>query len=116
MNIDLHVHRFDWAGSPADIAPCVEDLAQRAERELADSEEHVDLRGPGPGLPAGESVVDRPLVQARVAVRQRVRACQHRDYPDRVQRGVVQVAAGLIGVPLGDLTLLIHRDLPDLDP
>ena len=31
MNIDLHVHRFDWAGGPADIAPGVEDLAQRAE-------------------------------------------------------------------------------------
>jgi hypothetical protein len=28
---------------------------------------------------------------------------------------VVQVAAGLIGVPLADFTLLIHRDLPDLD-
>jgi F420-dependent oxidoreductase-like protein len=31
MNLDLHVHRFEWAGGPAAIGPAVSDLAQRAE-------------------------------------------------------------------------------------
>ena len=31
MHLDLHVPRFDWAGSPAGIGPGVADLAQRAE-------------------------------------------------------------------------------------
>ena len=31
MRVDLHVSRFDWAGSPAGIGPGVADLAQRAE-------------------------------------------------------------------------------------
>ncbi|MHB1583701.1 MAG: LLM class F420-dependent oxidoreductase [Acidimicrobiales bacterium] len=31
MNLDLHVARFDWAGSPAGIGPGVADLAKRAE-------------------------------------------------------------------------------------
>src|SRR5438552_16969736 len=31
MQLDLHVSRFDWAGSPAGIGPGVGDLAQRAE-------------------------------------------------------------------------------------
>jgi F420-dependent oxidoreductase-like protein len=31
MELDLHVSRFDWAGSPAGIGPGVADLAQRAE-------------------------------------------------------------------------------------
>jgi F420-dependent oxidoreductase-like protein len=31
MNLDLHVHRFDWAGDPARIGPGVTDLARRAE-------------------------------------------------------------------------------------
>lgn len=31
MNLDLHVHRFDWAGSPARLGPGVSDLAKRAE-------------------------------------------------------------------------------------
>src|SRR5260370_1248665 len=38
------------------------------------------------GRPAGEPVVDRPVVQSRIAVRQRVGARQDRDHPDRVQR------------------------------
>jgi F420-dependent oxidoreductase-like protein len=32
MNLDLHVHRFDWAGGPSGIGPGVRDLALRAER------------------------------------------------------------------------------------
>src|SRR3954466_7488599 len=31
MHLDIHVSRFDWAGSPAGIGPGVGDLAQRAE-------------------------------------------------------------------------------------
>jgi F420-dependent oxidoreductase-like protein len=31
MDLDLHVSRFDWAGSPAGIGPGVGDLARRAE-------------------------------------------------------------------------------------
>jgi F420-dependent oxidoreductase-like protein len=31
MDLDLHVSRFDWAGSPAGIGPGVADLARRAE-------------------------------------------------------------------------------------
>jgi len=31
MELDLHVHRFDWAGGPAGIGPGVADLATRAE-------------------------------------------------------------------------------------
>jgi F420-dependent oxidoreductase-like protein len=31
MHLDLHVSRFDWAGSPAGIGPGITDLAQRAE-------------------------------------------------------------------------------------
>src|SRR3954467_11290221 len=31
MNLDLHVSRFDWAGSPSGIGPGVTDLARRAE-------------------------------------------------------------------------------------
>jgi len=31
MKLDLHVHRFDWAGGPARIGPGVRDLAQRSE-------------------------------------------------------------------------------------
>jgi F420-dependent oxidoreductase-like protein len=31
MNLDLHVHRFDWAGGPGRIGPGVTDLARRAE-------------------------------------------------------------------------------------
>jgi hypothetical protein len=31
MQLDLHVSRFDWAGSPAGIGPGVAHLAQRAE-------------------------------------------------------------------------------------
>jgi F420-dependent oxidoreductase-like protein len=31
MKLDLHVHRFDWAGGPARIGPAVKDLAQRSE-------------------------------------------------------------------------------------
>ena len=31
MQLDLHVSRFDWAGSPAGIGPGVGELAQRAE-------------------------------------------------------------------------------------
>jgi F420-dependent oxidoreductase-like protein len=31
MQLDLHVPRFEWAGSPAGIGPGVRDLAQRAE-------------------------------------------------------------------------------------
>src|SRR5947207_6547016 len=31
MHLDLHVPRFEWAGSPAAIGPGVADLAQRAE-------------------------------------------------------------------------------------
>ena len=31
MELDLHVHRFDWAGGPAGIGPGVADLAKRAE-------------------------------------------------------------------------------------
>ena len=31
MELDLHVHRFDWAGGPASIGPAVADLARRAE-------------------------------------------------------------------------------------
>ena len=31
MELDLHVSRFDWAGSPAGIGPGVRDLARRAE-------------------------------------------------------------------------------------
>ncbi len=31
MNLDLHVSRFDWAGSPSGIGPGVRDLARRAE-------------------------------------------------------------------------------------
>src|SRR6195256_6169010 len=31
MQLDLHVSRFDWAGSPARIGPGVGDLAQPAE-------------------------------------------------------------------------------------
>lgn len=31
MEVDFHVHRFDWAGGPATIGPGVADLAQRAE-------------------------------------------------------------------------------------
>ena len=31
MELDLHVWRFDWAGSPDRIGPGVKDLAQRAE-------------------------------------------------------------------------------------
>jgi F420-dependent oxidoreductase-like protein len=31
MHLDLHISRFDWAGSPAGIGPGVADLAQRAE-------------------------------------------------------------------------------------
>src|SRR5205807_9919331 len=31
MQLDLHVSRFDWAGSPTGIGPGVSDLAQRAE-------------------------------------------------------------------------------------
>ena len=31
MHLDLHVHRFDWAGGPEGIGPGVVDLARRAE-------------------------------------------------------------------------------------
>src|ERR1700761_4417857 len=31
MHLDLHVHRFDWAGGPDRIGPGVTDLARRAE-------------------------------------------------------------------------------------
>jgi F420-dependent oxidoreductase-like protein len=31
MELDLHVHRFDWAGGPSGIGPGVADLARRAE-------------------------------------------------------------------------------------
>jgi F420-dependent oxidoreductase-like protein len=31
VQLDLHISRFDWAGSPAGIGPGVSDLAQRAE-------------------------------------------------------------------------------------
>jgi F420-dependent oxidoreductase-like protein len=31
MELDLHVHRFDWAGGPAHIGPGLADLAKRAE-------------------------------------------------------------------------------------
>jgi F420-dependent oxidoreductase-like protein len=31
MNLDFHITRFDWAGSPANIGPGVTDLARRAE-------------------------------------------------------------------------------------
>ena len=31
MNLDLHVHRFDWAPEPAAIGPGIADLARRAE-------------------------------------------------------------------------------------
>ena len=31
MELDLHISRFDWAGSSAGIGPGVSDLAQRAE-------------------------------------------------------------------------------------
>lgn len=31
MHLDLHVHRFDWAGGPSRIGPGVKDLALRAE-------------------------------------------------------------------------------------
>ncbi len=31
MQLDLHVHRFDWAGGPTGIGPGVRDLAGRAE-------------------------------------------------------------------------------------
>src|ERR1700716_4485823 len=31
MQLDLHVSRFDWAGSPAGIGPGLADLAERAE-------------------------------------------------------------------------------------
>src|SRR5256885_6101468 len=31
MDLDLHVSRFDWAGSPGGIGPGVADLAKRAE-------------------------------------------------------------------------------------
>ena len=31
MELDLHVHRFDWAGGPSGIGPGVADLAKRAE-------------------------------------------------------------------------------------
>jgi F420-dependent oxidoreductase-like protein len=31
MDLDLHVHRFDWAGGPSGIGPGVADLARRAE-------------------------------------------------------------------------------------
>jgi F420-dependent oxidoreductase-like protein len=31
MDLDFHVHRFDWAGGPAGIGPAVADLARRAE-------------------------------------------------------------------------------------
>src|SRR3954468_19750186 len=31
MNLDLHVSRFDWAGTPSGIGPWVTDLARRAE-------------------------------------------------------------------------------------
>ena len=31
MELDLHVHRFDWAGGPTGIGPGVADLAKRAE-------------------------------------------------------------------------------------
>ena len=31
MNLDLHVHRFDWAGGPARIGPEITDLARRSE-------------------------------------------------------------------------------------
>lgn len=31
MDLDLHVHRFDWAGGPGNIGPAVADLARRAE-------------------------------------------------------------------------------------
>ncbi len=31
MDLDLHVHRFDWAGGPSGIGPAVADLAKRAE-------------------------------------------------------------------------------------
>ena len=31
MDLDVHVSRFDWAGSPANIGPGVADLAKRAE-------------------------------------------------------------------------------------
>jgi hypothetical protein len=67
--------------------------------ELADGQEHVDLGGPGLGLPAGQPVVDRPVVQPRVAVRQGVGARQDRDHPDRVQRRAARarVHADLLG-------------------
>jgi hypothetical protein len=47
--------------------------------EFADRQEHVDLSRPRYGLPAGQAVVGGPVVQARVAVRQRIRAGQDRD-------------------------------------
>src|SRR5215469_8055852 len=31
MELDFHVHRFDWAGGPSGIGPDVADLAKRAE-------------------------------------------------------------------------------------
>jgi F420-dependent oxidoreductase-like protein len=31
MELDLHVHRFDWAGGPSGIGPGIADLARRAE-------------------------------------------------------------------------------------
>ena len=39
------------------------------QRQLAHGEEHVDLGGPGHRLPAGQPVMQRPRVQAGVAVR-----------------------------------------------
>ena len=55
------------------------------EGEFPDGQEHVDLGRPGHRLPAGQPVMDRPVVQTRVAVGQGVGAGEDGDHSDRVQ-------------------------------
>src|SRR5215831_12348772 len=59
-------------------------LTIRPVSAVADGQEHVDLGGPGHGLPAAEPVVDGPVVQPGITVGERVSASQDRDRADRV--------------------------------
>src|SRR5215469_972396 len=70
---------------PGPGGPPVE--VSNVESEFSDGQEHVDLGRPGRGLPAAEPVMDRPVIQPCVAVREGVHTRRDRDHPDRVQRG-----------------------------
>src|ERR1700752_3112779 len=64
MNIDLHVSRFDWAGSPEGIAPGITTLAQTAEgigvRTLSFMDHWFQMDGFAP--------VDDPMLEGYTAL------------------------------------------------